>query len=317
MVDVIFIILIVVAVFVGFRSHNPKLTPYFVSLLLGFLLSASFHAHLARYINSQTQLDFVFSSVISFAALVLIGAIIFYGCLLIYHGIKPEKSIKLYANFSKINFLSLPILTAITFCLVVTVLAELPTGIAGISTLQARVIKSNSIGIFKKYLQGAGIESDLVNKLGKVSLSQLQATEDVVPLAFKSTSISYDQSVELEMTKKINQERASRGIGKLEYTAKLSNIARDHSIDMLKRRYFAHINLDGESPFDRLHKFGVNYSLAGENLAISNSLDSAISALMRSPTHRANILNSSFNKTGIGIATNQDQVMAITEEFTN
>jgi len=86
---------------------------------------------------------------------------------------------------------------------------------------------------------------------------------------------------------------------------------------MLKRRYFAHINLDGKTPFDRLHSAGIAYTIAGESLAVSTSLDHAVTALMQSPTHRANILNSQFQKTGIGIVTNQDGIMSISEEFTN
>ena len=50
-----------------------------------------------------------------------------------------------------------------------------------------------------------------------------------------------------------------------------------------------------------LKKFGINYNTAGENIAGNSSNSAAVTAWMNSPGHRANILNNTFNYTGIGV----------------
>ena len=50
-----------------------------------------------------------------------------------------------------------------------------------------------------------------------------------------------------------------------------------------------------------LNSFKVTYKTAGENIAGNSSNSEAVTAWMNSPGHKANILNSSFNYTGIGV----------------
>lgn len=50
-----------------------------------------------------------------------------------------------------------------------------------------------------------------------------------------------------------------------------------------------------------LKKFSVSYKTAGENIAGNSSNSAAVTAWMNSSGHKANILNSSFNYTGIGV----------------
>ena len=70
---------------------------------------------------------------------------------------------------------------------------------------------------------------------------------------------------------------------------------------MHNNSYFSHTNLSGESPFDRLKKAGISYRSAGENIAAGQSTPSeVVSAWMNSEGHRKNILNSSYNKMGLG-----------------
>ena len=50
-----------------------------------------------------------------------------------------------------------------------------------------------------------------------------------------------------------------------------------------------------------LRSFKVTYKTAGENIAGNSSNSGAVNAWMNSSGHKANILNSSFNYTGIGV----------------
>lgn len=318
MVDFTLIVLIVASAFFGLKTHSPRFTPYIASLGLGFLLAICLHTPLTTAINRKTHLDFAFSASFSFALLLLLGSIVFYGFLLLYHRIDRERADRLYSGFSKANLVAVPLIVTVVFCILASVISELPTNAPIIKTFQEMTNSSRSVRAFKRLVQTAGIQSDIVKRLAQVPLSQKEETsENAVPLAFKSTSISYDQSVEYEMLNKINEQRVNNHLEKLTYKNELANVGRDHSIDMLQRRYFAHINLEGKTPFDRLHSAGIGYGLAGENLAISTKIDNAVAALMQSPTHRANILNAKFSKTGIGIAINQDGIMAISQEFTD
>jgi uncharacterized protein YkwD len=99
----------------------------------------------------------------------------------------------------------------------------------------------------------------------------------------------------------INQERAKAGLAALAWDEDLAKVARAHSTDMFARGYFAHKNPDGLSPFDRMANAGITFKAAGENLAYAATVELAHGGLMRSPGHRANILEKDFGRVGIGI----------------
>lgn len=317
MVDFLLIILIIVAVIWGTKNKSHKLAPYVASLVLGILLAFGLHNLVAKYINTTTRVDYTFSSVVAFVGLVTVGATIFYGCLLFYYHLDNERAEKLYSNFSKANFIAIPILVVAVFCMLAVIFAEFPTRTQRLLDIQTTVSRAISVKTFKSLIQKAGVNPSLVQELKETPLSPGEESEQVIPLSFKSVEIKYDQQLELDMTKLINEERSKNGKEPLKYESNLADVARNHSIDMLQRRYFAHINLDGETPFDRLQAAKISYKLAGENLAVSGNLEAAVKALMESPKHKENILNGDFHKTGIGIATNQDGIMVITQEFTN
>ncbi|HMO78331.1 MAG TPA: CAP domain-containing protein [Candidatus Paceibacterota bacterium] len=67
--------------------------------------------------------------------------------------------------------------------------------------------------------------------------------------------------------------------------------------------YFAHNSPDGVTPWHWFKEVGYVYAHAGENLAVYFSdSDEVVKAWMNSPTHRANIVNSTYQEIGIGTA---------------
>ena len=84
---------------------------------------------------------------------------------------------------------------------------------------------------------------------------------------------------------------------------------------MIKRNYFSHYNPEGQSPFDRMRGYGISYRYAGENLAVNNSVEGAQRALMNSPGHRANILNSHYTEVGIGVSYDSRGAVYVVQEF--
>ncbi len=69
---------------------------------------------------------------------------------------------------------------------------------------------------------------------------------------------------------------------------------------MFRNGYFSHDSPTTGSPFDRINAAGISYVVAGENLALAPTLSVAHEGLMDSPGHRANILEPSFGRAGIG-----------------
>jgi uncharacterized protein YkwD len=115
----------------------------------------------------------------------------------------------------------------------------------------------------------------------------------------------------------INAEREKLGLPELYFDEELAEVARTHSKDMFQRGYFSHFNPEGKSPFDRIRKNGIQFRIAGENLALAQNLSLAHHGLMESPTHRANIEHKSFGKVGIGILDGGYNGLMITQLFRN
>lgn len=133
----------------------------------------------------------------------------------------------------------------------------------------------------------------------------------------KTTRISIDAKSEGRMFEMINDARKSHGLKPLEMDSKLRDLARKHSKDMFVNGYFAHVGPDKLTPFDRMREAGIKYIVAGENLAFAPNALTAQNGLMKSATHRDNILNSNFKKVGIGVYSSEVYGKMWTQEFTN
>ena len=119
-----------------------------------------------------------------------------------------------------------------------------------------------------------------------------------------STQITNNVSLtadEKETFDLINAQRKSAGLSELKIDDELQRVARIKAQDMVDNNYFSHQSPTYGSPFDMMSSFKISYRTAGENIAGNSSNQSAVTAWMNSPGHKANILNSSFNFTGLGV----------------
>lgn len=142
-------------------------------------------------------------------------------------------------------------------------------------------------------------------------------SNESVKLPFTDKNPKARPDLEAEMLQLVNQERVTRGLKPLQADPELTPVARAHSQDMFARGYFAHITPEGKNPFDRMKDAHVGFSAAGENLALAHSLMIAHNGLMNSPGHRANILNTSYGRVGIGILDGGFYGLMISQEFRN
>ena len=125
------------------------------------------------------------------------------------------------------------------------------------------------------------------------------------------------EDLEARMLEMVNEERAKVGLHPLKADPEMAEVARKHSRDMFARGYFAHVNPDGEDPFDRMREEGVRFLTAGENLALAQTLTMAHNGLMNSPGHRANILRPQFGRLGIGVLDGGVHGLMVTQNFRN
>ena len=143
----------------------------------------------------------------------------------------------------------------------------------------------------------------------------------------------------------INAERAKKKTDKLSFDRQLAEIARAHSADMAKRKFFNHTNPEGKNATDRgraagylCQKFYGGFIRQGlaENL-YRGSLYSriritgtqriydwyspeeiarkAVEGWMDSEGHRRNILQKTYEKEGIGIFIDADDNVYVTQVF--
>lgn len=108
----------------------------------------------------------------------------------------------------------------------------------------------------------------------------------------------------------LNRERSARDLRPLKLDRRLGAAALAHSRDMVRRGYFEHDSPDGRTPFQRMLATryvpkGASWTL-GENIGwgtLTLAQPAAlVKAWMKSPGHRANVLNPQFKQIGIGIA---------------
>ena len=109
------------------------------------------------------------------------------------------------------------------------------------------------------------------------------------------------RAYEQEVIRLTNVERAKYGLAPLTEDWELSRVARYKSQDMHDRRYFDHTSPTYGTPFQMMKAFGLSYRSAGENIAMGyRTPQSVVTGWMNSSGHRANILNSSYTKIGVG-----------------
>lgn len=103
-----------------------------------------------------------------------------------------------------------------------------------------------------------------------------------------------------EVLKLVNKYRASNGLPPVSLDNAICSAAEIRAKEIV--RSFSHTRPDGRSCFSVLSDNGISYNGAGENIAYGQDTpDKVMTAWMNSDGHRANILNGSFTKLGVGI----------------
>lgn len=142
-------------------------------------------------------------------------------------------------------------------------------------------------------------------------------SNQTIDLHFKTSNTTVDKKAEQEMLLLVNRQRLSRGLKALVSSEELSIVGRAHCKDMFKRGYFSHYTPEGLSPFDRMLSVKLDFNYAGENLALAPNVNLAMSGLMESPGHKANILSPDFKRLGVGVIDGGVYGQMYCQEFTD
>jgi uncharacterized protein YkwD len=116
-------------------------------------------------------------------------------------------------------------------------------------------------------------------------------------------------AVERAVRCELNAVRRGHGLRPVRANALLAGVARDHSRDMVQRKYFAHTSLSGTSFVQRIRRSGYLASaphwMIGETLAWGSggfaSVHEIVQAWMHSPPHRRVILHAGYREVGVGV----------------
>jgi uncharacterized protein YkwD len=139
------------------------------------------------------------------------------------------------------------------------------------------------------------------------ALAGIAALVAVLAPSALSAGTTSTAGLESGLLKQLNVVRGDRGLSALRSNAKLAAAAEQHSREMADDGYFDHDSVDGTSfatriakwyPLGRFHSWDVGENLLWSSPTVDPSR--AVAMWMRSPGHRANILNPRFREIGIG-----------------
>jgi uncharacterized protein YkwD len=207
---------------------------------------------------------------------------------------------------------------ALAIALIIMMIQGLPTPVSLKNAVTGAAIPRfmlASTSSFESWVS-AGLGNDIGQSFSFLTVTTDPESTERIKLGYTTTGAP-DPADETMMLALLNHERTSRGIKPLVMNQASRSLARSYSAEMFADGYFSHIDPAGQNPFDRMKAAGITYTAAGENLALAPTLDLAEQGLMKSPGHRANILNPAFHSVGIGIIDGGSYGLMITEDFTN
>jgi uncharacterized protein YkwD len=119
---------------------------------------------------------------------------------------------------------------------------------------------------------------------------------------------------ESQLLNSINEERKSHGLPSLKPDEALATAARAHAQLMAEKGIVSH-QLPGEpNLLARAKAAGARFTWISENVDEGPNVNAIHKSFMKSPQHRANILDTDMDSAGIGIAERNGQLFAV-EDF--
>lgn len=315
-VDLIIILILLFYASEAWRYGFLGILVDFAAFLGSLLLSFRLYKFTAGLIISNFNLPASFANALGFiATAVILEAIL--GLIFAYLvSLLPERVRK--SKFNKILGLAPALgegIVLIAFLL--TAVTALPVK----PDIKKAVSESKIGGIILK--ETSGVEKAINQVFGGAINDALTyftvepGSKSTIQLKNGIDNLTVDHAAETQMFADVNRERTSRGIPALSWSTKIVGVAEAYAMDMWNRHYFSHYNPEGQTVADRFNAAGISYEVVGENLALAPTEQTAMTGLMNSPGHKANILDTQFHTIGIGVVDNGIYGMIFVQEFSN
>ena len=121
-------------------------------------------------------------------------------------------------------------------------------------------------------------------------------------------------SPERELFNATNRERLAHGVPALQWNDALAVAARKHASEMAHKDALSH-QFPGEPSLpSRVKQAGAHFVWLSENVALGPNPSIIHAEFVKSPPHRANILDTDMNVMGIGIVERNGELFAV-EDF--
>lgn len=175
------------------------------------------------------------------------------------------------------------------------------------SNINYNIIANNFLNLNNGKAQGTNNASTSTDSADVQGLPKLPA----------NYSINVQATAEQKILELMNQKRSEAGLKPLTIDNTLAQVARYKSNDMIQNNFFDHANPDGTKWTNWLQTIGYKYTTSGENIAYNTSdTVQLFDQWWNSPGHRANMMNASYTKVGIGVIYGNGKYMG-TQEFSN
>lgn len=317
-VDAIILVVLGYYLLSGWETGLVQLVANLVSFLGSLWLAIQFHAPVGSFLTEKFGLSSLWSNVLGYLIVGLIADFVINGLLGLGIPKLPKKWEKSKAN--KVLGTALSFVNGVVIiAFFLLVILSLPLRGTIKQDIRQSVIGKRIVVLVETY--GGQVKSALdvqVAEAIKFLTVEPKSTERInLDIEPSQSQLTVDEVSERKMLELVNNERAKVGVKPLSVDAKIVAVARAHSRDMFVRRYFSHVDPDGNDPLKRMLAGGVLFTLVGENIAYAPDVSVAHTGLMNSEGHRRNILDPQFHRIGIGVMDGGIYGEMFTQNFAN
>ncbi len=305
-VDILLYLFIFYFLYFGWKNGSILIVFYISALLVAifssFRYSDQVGSYISSWLNSGRQLSELFAGVVIFIGVITVSSLI--------QNIIQSVAKKNDIGSKLLGSLLSVLLSNLILTFVFTIISLINT-----TPLVENYLERSELVSFYTDSEGTpqqALEVIIGNDLLKVvsRIKDLTGKSSVVvdefgcleiPKVSRSKLIAKDNESN-EMFEILNFERINENVDPIEFSQRLSDIAKSYAFLMYEEGFWCHKNpINGQQVGDRLSEVGLPYKTVAENLAISSTLIAGHESLMSSETHRNTILDSSFKRVGIGI----------------
>jgi uncharacterized YkwD family protein len=173
---------------------------------------------------------------------------------------------------------------------------------------------SNLIGaVSDKFVEAVYNENEVLEAQTTISSEEGTSALQESSLEFADTTDLTEE--EQEFLNLINANRKNNGLEELKIDSEIENIARLKAKDLEENNYFSHTSPSYGNLDNMLNLFSIEYSASGENIAGNKNLAGAVEAWLNSTNHKANVLNSEYNYTGVAVVQSESYGKIFVEVF--